>query len=517
MAGEEPLGCGYLLHEEIGRGAWAVMRRATNRWGGPPLAAKLLHARYAGDRRVRDVILQEEAVLRGLRHESVVALHDLVVEGGQIAFLTEYVDGVNLRQHLAARGGRLSTGEAGAIGLQVASALAAAHAQGILHLDLKPENVLVTGALAVKVSDFGVSALCSVAGAPGYVAPEVLGGGTATAAADVYALGVLLAEMITGLPPAEAVRADLPLLARNCLAAEPRDRPAARNVAAHLRAATAGTDTGGTRTSPTRPLQTAPIPATRFDDAEPTWRATVPVPPVARPRDAAPEPAAAPPHRIRVSLKVTVGFTVGVSVALGLAVNQATDGSADGSMPAVSAPASAAAPMASIRVATVAATAAERTRATYAARLPGGAGTLFLALRDGVAIAYLCDGNRVEAWFRGTVAGGAYHLTGKQGTLDGVFTSAKATGRITLGDRDIVFAVPAVRKPSALFRAAADVRGARVKGGWIVLPDGTQVGVLTVGDEPRPAPSLDTVGRTATLDGAAVAATAIDTEDGSGF
>jgi serine/threonine-protein kinase len=157
-------------------------------------------------------------------------------------------------------------------------------------------------------------------------------------------------------------------------------------------------------------------------------------------------------------------------------------------------------------------------RATYAAHLPDGAGSLYLAMRDGEAIAYLCDGRKIEAWFDGTAVAGKLTLTGKKGsTLTGSFDSARATGKVVVGGKTVSFTIPVVHKPSGLYRAATQVRNADVQGGWIVLADGSQVGVVTIDGTPQPAPALDTVGRTATIDGTTVSASEIDIDSGSGF
>ena len=229
MDDEEPLGREYLLHEEIGRGALAVVRRATSRFGGPPLAAKLLKPEYAEDRRVRELFLREEAALRDLEHPSIVGIRDVVVERGRLALLMDYVDGPNLRGYLADRGGSLPIAEAAWIGAQAAAALAVAHVQGVVHLDLKPENILVvrgTDPTLIRISDFGVAALLLdadrpvIGGTPGYMAPECCRAGRATAAADVYSLGVVLREMLAG---------DLPEAADDLVAAasaaDPRQPP----------------------------------------------------------------------------------------------------------------------------------------------------------------------------------------------------------------------------------------------------------------------------------------------------
>src|SRR4051794_24731433 len=167
MADEEALGRDYTLHEQLGQGAVGVVRRASRVDGGPPLAAKLLRPDLAGDRQVRNLFLQEEAVLRNLQHESIVGIRELVFERGQLALFMEYVDGPNLRGYLAERGGTLRPAEACSIAAQAAAGLAAAHAQGVVHLDLKPENILVaetTQPPRIKITDFGIAALLLDAG-----------------------------------------------------------------------------------------------------------------------------------------------------------------------------------------------------------------------------------------------------------------------------------------------------------------------------------------------------------------
>ncbi|NLT56070.1 MAG: hypothetical protein GXX79_16255 [Actinomycetales bacterium] len=146
---------------------------------------------------------------------------------------------------------------------------------------------------------------------------------------------------------------------------------------------------------------------------------------------------------------------------------------------------------------------------TWAGRVDGGGATLAIATEDGVAVAYVCDGRRVEAWLRGTAVDGRLELTGPGGAgLDGGYGDGVATGTVTARGREWTFELGAVRKPSGLYRATATVRNARVTGGWIVLPDGRQVGVLTEDGVPRPAPELDvTTGR---VDGSPVRATAVD-------
>jgi serine/threonine-protein kinase len=162
--------------------------------------------------------------------------------------------------------------------------------------------------------------------------------------------------------------------------------------------------------------------------------------------------------------------------------------------------------------------AADRTRATFVGHVDNDAGTLAISLRDGVAIAYICDGNKVEAWLKGTAADGRLALTGKNGAaITATFDAARVRGKVTVIGRTNTFTLAPARKPSGLYRTAAKVKNATVVGSWIVLPDGRQVGVLTEGDQVGPAPRLDVAGRTATVDGTAVSASTIDVDTGEGF
>ncbi|HKT04891.1 MAG TPA: hypothetical protein VJT31_35705, partial [Rugosimonospora sp.] len=149
-------------------------------------------------------------------------------------------------------------------------------------------------------------------------------------------------------------------------------------------------------------------------------------------------------------------------------------------------------------------------RATYAGYTTGGAATVAIAVRDGVAIAYLCDGSRVEAWLRGSATGGKLSLSGTHNSrLTGTYAHGLATGQVDVAGRHWTFRARAVYPPSGLYRATATVRGARVENGWIVI-DGRQVGVSTVDGVPQAAPPLDTATRTATVDGASVTAEPVD-------
>ncbi len=160
-------------------------------------------------------------------------------------------------------------------------------------------------------------------------------------------------------------------------------------------------------------------------------------------------------------------------------------------------------------------TPARAVQATYAGTVVGSTATVAIAVRGDTAVAYFCDGRRIEAWLRGTAGAGQLSLAGTAGKLTGTYDERVARGTVTAGGRSWSFAVPVVHAPSGLYRATAQVRGARVVAGWIVLPNGRQVGVFTTnGGTPTPVPRLRTETGTATVNGAPLTAAAVDGSTG---
>jgi hypothetical protein len=157
-------------------------------------------------------------------------------------------------------------------------------------------------------------------------------------------------------------------------------------------------------------------------------------------------------------------------------------------------------------------------RADYAGRVTGGGASVAVSVRDGHAIAYVCDGKKVEAWLQGGTAGGKLDLKGaKNATLTGSFDATTVTGTVTAAGKTWQFTVPTAKKPAGLYRAAPKVPGKTAKVGWIVQPDGSQVGILTTDEDSAAAPALDLGGRaTATVDGAPVTAEAVSGLAGNG-
>ncbi|MEU2429658.1 MULTISPECIES: hypothetical protein [unclassified Streptomyces] len=140
----------------------------------------------------------------------------------------------------------------------------------------------------------------------------------------------------------------------------------------------------------------------------------------------------------------------------------------------------------------------------FAGRTTDNTASVAISLRGDKAIAYFCDGRTREAWMRGPVEDdGDMHLTSSESgaKLDAVLTGGKATGTVEIGDRNWPFSADKAVKPSGLYRATAQVRGAELRGGWIVLQDGSQVGIVSRDGKPAAAPPIDTATGAVVVDG----------------
>src|SRR4051794_20860885 len=160
-----------------------------------------------------DRVRREARMSARLAHEHAVVVFDLVQEAGQHWLGMEYVESENLAE-LVRRGGPLSPDVAAKLIAQAAAALAAAHEAGIVHRDVKPSNILVTREGQVKLGDFGIARLEAdqqltrtglLVGSPGFLAPEVAGGSSATSASDMWSLGATIFHAVEGRSPYETV------------------------------------------------------------------------------------------------------------------------------------------------------------------------------------------------------------------------------------------------------------------------------------------------------------------------
>ncbi len=191
----------YDLLELLGKGGMGEVYRARDRELDEIVAFKVIDPKRAADPAALARFRYEVKLARRVTHRNIARTFELGHDGHVTYCTMELVDGEALTARL--RRGRLAVGEAAAIGAGICEGLAAAHGAGVIHRDLKPGNVLVTTDGRPVVVDFGVAAIVrtegfGIAGTPGYMAPEQARGEAPTPASDIYAVGVVLYEMLTG-------------------------------------------------------------------------------------------------------------------------------------------------------------------------------------------------------------------------------------------------------------------------------------------------------------------------------
>jgi serine/threonine-protein kinase len=269
----DTLGGRYRLIEKIGSGGMSVVWRGQDAVLDRAVAVKVLADGYTSDAAFRDRMRREARAAARLSHPQVNTVYDLGEDEDAAPYMVmELIDGPSLADVL--RSGPLPWRRAVGICADVASGLAATHASGLVHRDVKPANVML-GSTGPKLVDFGISAEVGepgdhlhdgvVLGTPAYVAPERLTGSPALPASDVYALGVLLYKSLTGrlpwdvdtrsevlrahlltlpipLPHVEGMPADVARVCQRCLAKDPDQRPSAHEVAIACHHATEGTE-----------------------------------------------------------------------------------------------------------------------------------------------------------------------------------------------------------------------------------------------------------------------------------
>jgi eukaryotic-like serine/threonine-protein kinase len=200
----------YALEQPIASGGAAIVWRAFDENLSRTVAIKLLHPHHANDPTVVERFERESRSAAQLNHPNAVRIYDTGREDDLVYLVMEHVDGPSLREVLKTQG-PIDPVAVAAVGEQVASALGEAHEHGLVHRDVKPANILIAADGTVKVTDFGIAKALSstdatlttpgtVVGTAAYVAPEQLEDGDVDARADIYALGVVLHECLTGRP-----------------------------------------------------------------------------------------------------------------------------------------------------------------------------------------------------------------------------------------------------------------------------------------------------------------------------
>lgn len=205
------LGNRYRLLDKVGEGGMATVYQAEDTLLERVVAVKVLREQYASDPSFLARFKQEARAAAGLAHQNIVSVYDVGSDQGYHYIVMEYVEGASLKQ-LIAQGAPFPIPRAISLALQILAALGFAHQKGIVHRDIKPQNVMVTPDGQVKVTDFGIARAAAsgqltetgtVLGTVYYCSPEQAQGKAVTPASDLYSVGVVLYEMLTGRLPFE--------------------------------------------------------------------------------------------------------------------------------------------------------------------------------------------------------------------------------------------------------------------------------------------------------------------------
>ena len=199
----------YELQEQIGGGGMADVYKAKDLLLNRPVAVKILHDQFKSDTEFIDKFNREAQAAARLSHPNIVNIYDVGVMDGAHYIVMEYVPGRTLKDKIKQEG-HLSVTEALTVAKGIASALSHAHANNLVHCDIKPHNILMMPDGSAKVADFGIARAVTestmtytgnVVGSVHYFSPEQAKGTMITPKSDVYALGVVLYEMLTGTLP----------------------------------------------------------------------------------------------------------------------------------------------------------------------------------------------------------------------------------------------------------------------------------------------------------------------------
>src|SRR3954466_14647893 len=208
---EQPKLGRYLIQSELGRGAMGVVYKATDSVLERTVAVKTINMALEGDgvERYEARFYQEARAAGGLNHPNIVTVYD-VGKAGDVAYMAmEFIQGEELRA-LMKEGHPMPVARAVSIAAQVAEGLAYAHQHGVVHRDIKPANIMVAPEAPVKITDFGIARMRAsgeltqtgmMLGSPKYMSPEQVIGKRADHRSDLFSLGVIVYEMLTGATP----------------------------------------------------------------------------------------------------------------------------------------------------------------------------------------------------------------------------------------------------------------------------------------------------------------------------
>ena len=198
----------YEILEVIGTGGMAVVYKARDHRLKRLVAVKILKDEYSQDDEFRRRFKAESQAVAMLSHPNIVSVYDVNSTDGVDYIVMELIDGITLKQYMERRG-QLNWRETLHFSLQIAKALEHAHSRGIVHRDIKPHNIMILKDGSVKVADFGIARISSAQntltreamGSVHYISPEQAKGGKVDYRSDLYSLGVVMYEMLTGRPP----------------------------------------------------------------------------------------------------------------------------------------------------------------------------------------------------------------------------------------------------------------------------------------------------------------------------